>query len=48
MIAFLDPKTFSILNDKELKDAKKCIIDKSKNFAPEMALKKLKLLKNLI
>ena len=34
--AFLDPKTFSILNDKELKDAKKWIFDKSKNFAPEI------------
>ena len=26
--AFLDPKNFSILIDRELKDAKKCIIDK--------------------
>ena len=49
--AFLDPKTFSILNDKELKDAKKWIIDKSKSFALDKLkkmLKKLKLLKSLI
>ena len=43
--AFLDTKTFSILNDKELKDAKKWIIDKSKNFALEIAQENAKKIK---
>ena len=44
--AFLDPKTFSILNDKEFKDAKKCIINKSKNFSPKIAQENPKKIKN--
>jgi len=34
--AFLDPKTIGILNDKDLKNAKKLIKDKRKNFEPEI------------
>ena len=47
--AFLDPKTFGILNDKDLKNAKKLINDKRKNFEPEIVKevsKKSKTIKN--
>jgi hypothetical protein len=35
--AFLDPKSYSIMGDKELKDVKKLITDKSKTFIPEIS-----------